>query len=368
MSRMLRFPALIAAYVCLSWGLAVPVAGAAGGPIIPAGAYGGSGVTGPSGLPSSEFRYLTLDTHDGRSVVEKIATDGGQRVALRSLDGSWALPAVTIGGEASGLSADGSTLVLIQPGYDRRADETRLMALDADRGPGLRAASEIVLDGRFSFDAISPQGDLLYLVQYENPRDPLDYRVRAYDLATHEFRPGSIVDPEEPDEQMTGQPVARESSPDGRWAYTLYGGGDETFIHALDTQDATAACIDLPQFGPRALYSLGLAVDASTGNLVVSDRHGPAATVDFRTFEVGPPPAKPQDKLAGGVGQSPDEPTGGGVPAWPFAFGAAVIAGGAYVLVRRRRRQHLIDEEELDRLVAFEAEQSEKEPEWEPVP
>ena len=55
-----------------------------------------------------------------------------------------------------------------------------------------------------------------------------------------------------PDEQMGGLPMTRAFSRDGRWAYTLYGGGAETFIHALDTVGRTAACIDLEMLPPDA--------------------------------------------------------------------------------------------------------------------
>ena len=45
---------------------------------------------------------------------------------------------------------------------------------------------------------------------------------------------------------MRGQPLTRATSPDGRWAYTLYdGAGKEPFIHALDTSTRSARCIDL---------------------------------------------------------------------------------------------------------------------------
>jgi hypothetical protein len=68
------------------------------------------------------------------------------------------------------------------------------------------------------------------------------------------------VDPREPDEDMRGYPITRASSPDGRWAYTLYdGAGKHPFVHALDTQGRTAACIDLDGLAGRDdLYELRL--------------------------------------------------------------------------------------------------------------
>jgi hypothetical protein len=56
-----------------------------------------------------------------------------------------------------------------------------------------------------------------------------------------------IVDRREDEVLMRGQPVTRRSSADGRWAYTLYARPSaEPFVHALDTVEGEAYCIDLP--------------------------------------------------------------------------------------------------------------------------
>ena len=53
---------------------------------------------------------------------------------------------------------------------------------------------------------------------------------------------------EEVDEgDMTGVPMARAWSLDKRWAFTMYGAGANPFVHSLDTRNAYAVCIDLPQ-------------------------------------------------------------------------------------------------------------------------
>jgi len=253
-------------------------ASGSGGPLIPSGVYGAGGVT----VPGSEFRYATVFGGEA-PVLEKIRVQGGSIQIYRTLRGGWSLPAVTITGRAGGLSADARTLVLIKQPYEKPGPGTELLVLDTKR---LRTEERIMLDGRFSFDAISPDGRLLYLVEYPDPRDPLNYRVRAYDLERDGFRPGRIVDPEEPGEQMTGQPIARQASPDGRWAYTLYGGGEETFIHALDTTAATAVCVDLEEIPARDLYLLGLSVDPATGAITVLRKREPVALVDPQDFAV----------------------------------------------------------------------------------
>ena len=334
------------------------VAAGAGGPAIPGGTWGGAGVTGPSGEPSSALRYVTIATGRG-TTVEKIKVDGGVVRQYWSFDRPWTLPAVTLWGQAGGLSADGETLVLISPARGLRADETRFRILDTRR---LQTRDRLTLDGRFSFDAISPDGRLMYLVQYPDPRDPLSYRVRAYDLAAREFRPGRIVDPEEPGEQMTGQPLARETSPDGRWAYTLYAGGEETFIHALDTRNATAACIDLDRFDGRNGFRLGLEVDPASGELTVLERGDPAAIVDPETFELSDPPA---------TAAEPAGDQGGDGPPWALIGAAALVGAAGSLALFRRRRRRAADDGALERLVELDDDvptEREDATECEPVP
>jgi hypothetical protein len=317
----------LGATILIALAVGAPSAPASGGPIIPSGVYGGDGPTGPGAKPGSEFRYVTVGA--GSTIIERISTADGTVGRFRSLSGSWATPAVTVLGEAGGLSADGRTLVLVKPAYGPRGGTSRMLVLDTNR---FETRRRVALDGTFSFDAISPDGGLLYLVQYASPRDPLDYRVRQFDLARGEFRGGAVVDPDEPEEKMTGQPVARATSSDGSWVYTLYGGG-HTFVHALNTELGQAQCVDLDQFGPRQLYTLGLAVDPRSGEITVLHKNEPAATIDPQTLVVGPPPAPEGISPASSQGAS---------AAWvgpaAIALGVAVAIGAILVTLRRRRR------------------------------
>src|SRR6195256_6747196 len=71
---------------------------------------GSQGVTA-AGSPD---RFVTIS--DGAStLVERIARNGGRVLALQRIAGDFTIPAVAYDSSASGLSADGSTLVLIQP-------------------------------------------------------------------------------------------------------------------------------------------------------------------------------------------------------------------------------------------------------------
>jgi hypothetical protein len=54
------------------------------------------------------------------------------------------------------------------------------------------------LQGDFSFDAISPIGDRIYLIEYLSPKDPTKYAVRAYDVQAGRLLHSPVVDPTRP--------------------------------------------------------------------------------------------------------------------------------------------------------------------------
>jgi hypothetical protein len=198
--------------------------------------------------PAAAVRYVTIP--DGRvTILAQTERNGGKIAGLVRLRGSFTIPAVAYDGSASGLSADGRVLVLIQPRQSFPRAETTFALLDA---PRLRVQRVFTLHGDFSFDALSPDGSTMFLVQYVDPSDPNRYAVRAYDLAAGRLLAGAVVDPREHGDEMRGKPLTRTTSADGRWAYTLYdGGGGTPFVHALDTTARTAHCIDLPQLAGR---------------------------------------------------------------------------------------------------------------------
>jgi hypothetical protein len=211
-------------------------------------------------------------------------------LGLTRLAGNFTIPAVAYDGSASGLSADAATLVLIQPRLRFPRAQTALAILDAKR---LRLRKLVTLHGDFSFDAISPQGRTLYLIQYVSARDPTRYKVRAYDLRSDRLLANPIVDPHEQD-AMRGSPITRVTSSDGRWAYTLYdGAGGTPFIHALDTSKREARCIDLPMLtGRHDLWQLRITIAPDQASLTVGAAGQPLALVDTTDFRAHAP-AKP---------------------------------------------------------------------------
>jgi hypothetical protein len=274
---------------------------------------GSTGVVTPSG----QARYVTIPAGTG-TVLARVGRSGGRILASTLLPATFTIPAVAYDGSASGLSGDGRTLVLIEPRASFPRTETTLAVIDTRQ---LRVLRIPTLDGDFSFDAVSPRGSLLYLIQYTSAVDPTRYNVRAYDLGAGRLLPAPVVDLRERGEKMRGQPLTRAASTDGRWAYTLYdGAGKEPFIHALDTSTRSARCIDLAALTGTNLSRLRLKLNGSQQLLSVVRGGESLVNVDLRSFRTS-------------------VPGGSGFP-WLLAvlvtLGALVIAAALAFMLRRR--------------------------------
>lgn len=261
------------------------VAAADGLPVM--GVDGGrAGVAGKG----SDTRFVTRKAVASTRVSE---LRGPDRTVVRSrlVDGRYTIPVVALDGTPSGLSADGRTLVLINPRRTFPRERTAFAVLDART---LRVRTVLDFKGDYSFDALSPNGRWLYLIQYTSRRDPQRYAVRAYDLRADRMLPKPIVDPTEPDEAMRGFALTRATTENGRWEYTLYdGGGSHPFVHALDTVGRKALCLDLDVLeGDSNLGNLRLQPDPG-GQITVHYRGIPMAFIDRETRQVSEPPLPP---------------------------------------------------------------------------
>jgi hypothetical protein len=201
-----------------------------------------------------------------------------------SVPGSYGIPLVTQNGQAGGLSRDGRTLVLAT--YTATGTtSTRFAILEMQP---LRVRRIVTLPGSFSYDALSPDAKTLYLIQYSHLATTSQrYRVRAYDLVAGRLLAGVIADKREAGLAMRGYPVARATTADGGWVYTLYGKSDGTaFVHALDAGHRAAICIDLPwRHVQTSIWRVKLALAGS--QLVLSQPHGgKLAMIDTRSFAV----------------------------------------------------------------------------------
>ena len=301
-------------------GVGAPTAHAAGGPVPPV--QGGAGVS----APGSSLAYIAVRAgHD--TVLQRVRRADGVVERSRLIRGAYGVPGAAYDGSNTGLSFDEHTLVLAA--IRARSTDTLLLTLDAR---SLRPRAQLVLPGHMTVDAISPDGRWLYLIRYRSVRNNR-YDVLAYDLVRRELLGTPIVDPREPDEKMQGFPLTRTVSADGRWAYTLYANPEgEPFIHALDTERRTAACIDLDDLTTEDASDARLVL--AGGTLRVEGTAAPLALVDTRTFAVRDPAAKAPPVRR--VASSGDDDDGGGVP-WFVAFVALLPLAGLAVVARRRR-------------------------------
>jgi hypothetical protein len=236
--------------------------------------FGGQGVVAPGG----KVRYVTLST-ERQTIVSFVRLPSGQVDRWAYVPGVLGVPMVGLDGTTDGISRDGRTLVLAAlPG----GAETEFAFVDTRTARVRR----VTFDGLWSYDAISPDGSTLYLIQYTELGPSISYRVRAYDVAARRLLPRPIVDSEIGERLMRGWAVTRRTSSDGRWAYTLYARSQkEPFVHALDTVRRLAYCVDLP-LGLKRPAQMALRLRLQGDRLDVRQGNDTVASVDTRSFVV----------------------------------------------------------------------------------
>jgi hypothetical protein len=242
-------------------------------------------VQGGDGVRSSDgsMRFVALKA-GANTIVKAVAAETGATVRQQTVSGAFGVPALTQSGFAGGLFHDGSALVLQNVGLER---VSRFVILDT---ASLATRDTIALKGTFGFDALSPDGSRLYLIQHTSTDDIEHYIVRAYDLATHTLLPGRIADKTQKSWVMQGWAVSRATTTDGRWAYTLYANpGGYPFIHALDTVRGVAHCIGLPWTAVQdPVYNFTLALKGT--KLAVKWQDGRTwRRVDTRSWRITKP-------------------------------------------------------------------------------
>jgi DNA-binding beta-propeller fold protein YncE len=309
-----------------------PTSAVADGLPLPVEDVGPSGVVSPDGAS----RYVTVES-GGDTVLERIDTAGGEVAQSIRLKGRYTIPAVALDATPGGLSTDGSTLILISPRVSFPRGTTDFVRIEIDH---FTNPHPFTLDGDFSFDALSPDGQRMYLINYTSPHDPTEYHVRTFDLAGEQLLPGTVSDPDEADDEMYGYALSRTTSADGRWAYTLYMGLKHPFIHALDTERGAADCIDVDELGGISTNIWNLRLDPGAGGsyLVISDRKTPLFVVDPATHAVGQVPA---NDLAAAVGRGeagPSRPSSAGPWIGIGAVGAGLALAALVGVIAVRRR------------------------------
>jgi hypothetical protein len=243
------------------------------------------GLAGAVVSGDGQLRYTASRTAEGTVVRAVTRGKGAHVVGAARFDGLFGIPAVTSTGVAGGLSPDGHLLALAEPATysGLRARSTFLLL----RAPSLALRSRLVLRGEYGFDTFSRDGRTLYLIQHTKTSDLVAYVVRAYDLVHNRLVPGAIVAKGE-SENMRGYPVSRATRTAGRWVYTLYTRmTGRPFVHALDTDNRTAICIDLPaRVQSNRIWETKLGLSRDGRKLVVRSDGAVVARVDTRSFRV----------------------------------------------------------------------------------
>lgn len=306
-TRLLRTTVL--AFAC-SCAVAVPAA-----PAKFPGLFGANGVS----APGSPYRYKALSprTDDDRlTVIVQIDSRRDRISRWWYLRGAYQVPVLTYNGSSSGISADGGTLVLSRFSWIYPPRSSGFAILDTDlylrhpAEPGERrpphAITRVSFPDSYTFHAISPDGSTIYLSEHLARFVSGPVRIRALDASSGELLPPAAVGPSTRERRARGVPIARATSRDGRWAYTLYTGYKprpgrlsltrRALVHALDTVTGRAHRVELPQLqGHVNPFNLALQLGARDHRLTVLSApptypaSRPLLAVDTKRFEVVAP-------------------------------------------------------------------------------
>jgi hypothetical protein len=259
---------------------------------------------GPEGvLDLTGGHRFTATPLASKTVLTKSQTRGGRVLRASVLQGRWGVPVVANDSTSGGLSADGKTLVLTRVAIGYPRTNTAFAVIDTTR---MALRDTVALDGEWRFDAVSPNGRRLHLIEHRDRSDPTRTTLRTYDAQSDR-----LLDDREP---IRGHPITRVTGREGRWAYTLYA-GRRPFIHALDTARSTSHRLDLPDsvMSHRRLWALRLAV-----------RRNRVAVLDG-------------DHIVASAARRPRRASAGGGPPWLAV--AAALTGLALAATATRNAQ-----------------------------
>ena len=212
----------------------------------------------PIGTPSPDWsHYYTVNGND----LVDINPDTGRAQSRMGLPSDYQLPPATNSGIPGGLSPNGAWLVL-----QRFDTASHLLVIDTTFTLSPR---EISLPGRFRFDAISNDGERLYLIQDVRAGE---YHVRVYHVSSSELDPNFIVDKNEGGEAMSGLRLSGVASTGGGWLFSVYARPHQgAFIHALNLDGPFALCLDRPGGGGDTSLAWSLALSPDGKKLYASN-------------------------------------------------------------------------------------------------
>ena len=197
----------------------------------------------PLGTPSADWKHYYAVRSGSLLDIDPATGATSTRVGL---PGDYLLPPATNSGIPGGLSQNGRWLVLQR--FDRQAQslpsKSHFLIFDTS---GMDVRRSIDLDGYFQFDAISNDGERLFLIQYINSSD---YHVRVYSVSGGALDPNFVVDKNDGGDAMNGLKLTGVASHDGQWLFSVYARANQgAFIHALNLDAGFAVCLDLPGNG-----------------------------------------------------------------------------------------------------------------------
>lgn len=250
----------------------------------------------PFGIPASDWSVLyAVEPKDGQTVVRAVDPATGRSLRETILAGEYALPSTTLDGIPGGLSPNGKWLALAEaPGlpepqtygvHARR--QSHFAVLDTAFA---RPAHTLVLDGNFSFDALSNSGNALYLIEHFSAEQSDQYQVRFYDVRSAALDERIIADKRLAPQLMDGTRHSSVASADGAWLYSVYLNAHHgPFIHAVNLNDSYAFCIFLPPESKAdwdKQLSWAIAMNTNGRIFAVNGALGIVAEVDPAQFTV----------------------------------------------------------------------------------
>ena len=193
----------------------------------------------PLGAPSPDWQHLySLDS------TVLVDTDPASGVARGRLDlkHAYRMPDATATGMPGGLSPNASWLVVER--YDQAGESlpsgSHFLLIQTT---SMKISASVDLAGFFEFDAISNDGNRMFLIQYVNGKQ---YYVRLFDVAAGKLDPYPVVDKNEGGDAMTGLRLSGVPATGGEWLFSMYVRDHANpFVHALSLDTPLAFCLDL---------------------------------------------------------------------------------------------------------------------------
>ncbi len=269
------------------------------------------------GVPAPDGRLLYTAHRSGESTeIDALSTSTGDFVPRTALGRDY-LPILPANGPG-GISANGAFLVLAPASPTPGMAEYAVLDVRSATPPRF-----VSLRGRFEYDAISDDGNNLYLVEQLGGSA---YHVRLVDVQTNRLDPRLITDKGAPQLGLAPMYGTRQASAAILdTVFSLYVGMTHPFIHVLSTSATFAHCIDLPPISTpvQGGWSLALspggaslyAVNPAVGLIakINVDKLSIERTMSFRLPDSGPAAGSQTAALAkgelGAAAVSPDSRT-----------------------------------------------------------